>query len=259
MTAAAVSGVRPHGSDPSPLHAAALLRLLALALAPQRRASLAEVEALAGALAERPGATPELAELADAAAGSAEEIALAHQRLFAPDAVSPYEASIELDPFRQARQMADVSGFYGAFGAEAHGPAADRPDHAGTEVEFLAFLALRRLQADAAGESDEAARCAEIEASFLASHAGRWLPPFFRALEAAADDGFHRALGRLGAAVIEGEIARRGLEVEQVAAERGTRLSVEADEIECGATGLQTPFEAIASPHRRRRGQAPPV
>jgi TorA maturation chaperone TorD len=238
---------------------AARLRLLALALAPPGKESLAEVEALAGALAERPGAPQELAELAHAAAGPAEEIALAHERLFAPDAVSPYEASIELDPFRQARQMADVAGFYGAFGAQAHGPAADRPDHAGTELEFLAFLALRRLQAGDTGENEEAERCAEIEASFLASHAGRWLPPFFRALEVAAEDVFHRTVGRLGAVVIEDEIVRRGLDVEQVAAVRGARLSVEEDEIECGAADLQTPFEAIASPHGRRRGRAPRV
>ncbi len=236
------------------LAAAARLRLLALALAPPGKESLAEVEALAGALAERPGAPPDLAELADAAGSlPLEEVAVAHERLFAPDAVSPYEASIELDPFRQARQMADVAGFYGAFGAQAHGPAADRPDHAGTEVEFLAFLALRRLQAGDDGDGDEVERCAQIEASFLTSHAGRWLPPFFRALEAAAQDGYHRALGRLGAAVIEEEVSRRALDVEQVEAVRGARLSVEADEIECGTAGLQAPFEAIASPHRRRR------
>lgn len=240
--------------DAPGLAEAARLRLLALALAPPWKERLAEVEALAGALADQPGAPPELSELADAAGSlSLEEVAVARERLFAPDAVSPYESSIELDPFRQARQMADVAGFYGAFGAQAHGPAADRPDHAGTEIEFLAFLALRRLQAGDAGDGDEVARCAEIEASFLSSHAGRWLPPFFRALEASAEDGYHRALGRLGAAVIDGELARRELDVEQVAAVRGPRLSVEADEIECGAAGLQAPFEAIASPHRRRQ------
>jgi TorA maturation chaperone TorD len=240
--------------DAPGLAEAARLRLLALALAPPGKESLAEVEALAGTLADQPGAPPELSELAGAAGSlPLEEVAVARERLFAPDAVSPYEASIELDPFRQARQMADVAGFYGAFGAQAHGPAADRPDHAGTEVEFLAFLALRRLQAGDDGDDEKVERCAQIEDSFLSAHAGRWLPPFFRALEASAQDPYHRALGRLGAAAIEEEVARRGLDVEQVASVRGARLSVEADEFECGAAGLEAPFEAIATPHRRRR------
>ena len=40
-----------------------------------------------------------------------------------------------------------------------------------------------------------------MEETFLREHAGRWLPGFFRAVEKSAEDPFHEALGRVGAAL----------------------------------------------------------
>lgn len=232
MTADAAPAIR--------LDEVALLRLLSLALAPPTAATVAEVCLLAGALAERPGAPTELAELCDSlASASAEELDVAYERLFAGDPhLPPYESSYEADPFRQARQLADVAGFYRAFDATAHGPAAERPDHAGCELEFLAFIGLRRLEAETHGRHDEAARCEEIETAFLLDHAGRWLPAFFARLATEAGSPYYRTLGRLAGRVVADELARRGLEPEPVTPRRSPRLSVEADELECGAPGL---------------------
>jgi TorA maturation chaperone TorD len=236
------------------VESAALVRLLALALAPPTEATLAETAALAAALAELPEMPDGLRELAAAASGApAEAVAAAHERVFAPDPIaSPYEASTTVDPFAQARLQADVAGFYAAFGAAAHGAAAERPDHAGTELEFLAFLALKRLQSADEGHAEEAERCATVEAAFLGDHAGRWLVPFFRRLAARADDPFHRALGRLGTVVVGRELSLRGLDVVEVEAPRGTRHDVEGDELACGADGSTPSFvDELARPHRQ--------
>ncbi len=172
-----------------------LWQLLSLAVATPTRETLEEVDALAAALLERPDAPVQLESLRAAIAGSsATAVGAAQQRLFGGKVeVAPYEGSYEDDPFRQARQMSDVAGFYRAFGAEAHGPAHERPDHAGCELEFLAFLGARRLAAVEAGHDTEADLCLEIEETFLREHAGRWLPAFFRAVERHATDGFHAA------------------------------------------------------------------
>ncbi len=236
--------------------AVALLRLLSLGLAPPTPSTLDEIAALAGALAERPRTPTELGALHDAAVSTpVDELAAAHERLFDGDvAVPPYEGSYELDPFRQTRQMADVAGFYRAFGADADGPAVERADHAGTELEFLAYLGLRRIAAEEAGRHDEAERCAEIEASFLTDHAGRWLPVFFAALADRAPSAFHHLLGRIGTQVVATEVDARGLDVEQVPADRRPLTAVEADEIECGAAGQADPIALIephATPRRR--------
>lgn len=235
---------------PPAVDEAALLRLLSLALAPPAPETVDEVRLLAGALAERPEARPELEELEEALAGlDAEEVGIAHERVFAPSGLSPYEASTELDPFRQARLQADVAGFYGAFGADAHGSATERPDHAGTELEFLAFLALRRLDCD---DADESERLTRIDASFWLEHAGRWLPALFETLAAGAPDAYHQAVGRLGTVVVADALRVRGLEPEPAPRVRAARLAVEADELECGGAGLQSPIEQLAEPHRRR-------
>jgi TorA maturation chaperone TorD len=232
----------------------ALLRLLSLGLATPTPATTEEIAALAGALAGRPGAPTELGALCEAAASTPlDELVAAHERLFDGDVVvPPYEGSYELDPFRQTRQMADVAGFYRAFGAEADGPAVERVDHAGTELEFLAFLALRRIEATEAGREEEATHCAEIEAAFLTDHAGRWLPVFFAGLADRAPGTFHHLLGRVGVQVVDAEIAERSLEVERVPSDRRPLTAVEVDEIECGAAGQADPI-ALVEPHARRR------
>jgi TorA maturation chaperone TorD len=232
-----------------------LWQLLALSVSTPTRASLDEVDALAAALEERPGAPSALASLRAAIAGtSPDELGRAQQRLFGGKvAVAPYEGSYEDDPFRQARQMSDVAGFYRAFGAEARGPAHERPDHAGCELEFLAFLGARRVAAVEAGHDADADLCLEIEEAFLRDHAGRWLPSFFRALERKAPDSFHGALGRLGADGVESELARRGIEAEPLGP-RARRLSVEADELECAA-GTEPVTPLLPGSRRRRRAR----
>jgi nitrate reductase assembly molybdenum cofactor insertion protein NarJ len=132
----------------SPVGLAALWRLLSLGLTPPTAVTLGEVEALAAGLEEL-GGHPEIGDVLDALGSSTtDELAAQFFELFGGTVqVAPYEGSYELDPIRQGRQMADVSAFYRAFGAEPGGPAAERPDHVGCELEFLSFLELRRLVA----------------------------------------------------------------------------------------------------------------
>jgi TorA maturation chaperone TorD len=219
------------------LERALALRVLSLGLAPPSRGTLDEVDLLAASLVERCVLEDDLELLrASLLEESVDEVAAAHSRLFGGNvAVPPYEGSYESDPFRQARQLADVAGFYAAFGAGAAGPAAERADHAGAELEFLAFLALRRVDALAHGREDEAALCREIEASFLATHAGRWLPLFFRSVAAAADDQFHVALALLGERVVLDAVAWHGVTVEPAPTGRGRRTAVEGDDMACAA------------------------
>lgn len=232
----------------------ALRRLLSLLLQTHTTASVEEACALAGALADLPGSPAALAALADQlAVCDAETLAEAHERLFAGEvALPPYEGSYEIDPFRQGRQMADVAGFYNAFGATAHGTEAERPDHAGTELEFLAFLGLRRAEADERGDVDEADRCREVEDEFLRAHAGRWLPVFFARLGAEAAHPVHRALGPVGEATVAAELTGRGLVVEPVPSDRRPRTAVEEDDFTCAA-GDEPVAPLVPGRPRRRR------
>ena len=216
---------------------AALWRLLSLGFAPPTEEILAEVELLAEGIAEVGG--PAGVEDVLALAGETElpELSAQYSRLFRGTVrVSPYEGGYELDPIRQGRQMADVAAFYRAFGAEAHGPTADRPDFVACELEFLSFLELRYLAALEA-EEEGAELVDEIGVAFLSDHAGRWLPTFFVAVseEAAglASAPFYGALAEVGLRVVEDELVRRGVEPSPLP-RRLTRSSVEDDAFECG-------------------------
>ena len=216
------------------LERATLWRALSLGFAPPREETLTEVETLASALAD--DAWPELADvLAAAGSESVENLSTAYQRLFGGTVlVAPYEGSYELDPIRQGRQMADVAAFYRAFGADSHGPAAERPDHVGCELEFLAFLEIRRLAAREEEDESGAVLVDEITESFLRDHAGRWLPTFFADVGVAArSEPFYRSLAALGARVVEDELARRGIEPSPLP-RRHRSGAVEADVLDCG-------------------------
>jgi TorA maturation chaperone TorD len=212
---------------------AATWRLLALGFAPPTEETLGDVEALASGVHEI-DPSPETADLLAALEGAAvRDVAAQFHALFGGTVlVSPYEGGYELDPVRQGRQMADVSAFYRAFGAEPGGPAGERPDYVGCELEFLSYLELRRIEAIEAGEDTELLD--EIGDAFLRDHVGRWLPTFLTDVqEAAAGTGFHAALASLGSRTIENELERRAVEPRRLPQRRG-RLAVERDSIECG-------------------------
>lgn len=208
---------------------AARWRLLSLGFTPPTEEIVRELEVLAESLGE-------LEELVEALRETGSDaLAAQYQALFGGSVrISPYEGGYEVDPVRQGREMADVAAFYRAFGADAHGPAAERPDHAGCELEFLAYLELRRLAAVEAGDEDSASLVDDIATGFLRDHAGRWLPAFFSDVhDAAGEQPVHRLLAELGAQTIGVELERRDVECVP-SARRGLQESVERDSFDCG-------------------------
>ena len=220
---------------------AALWRLLSLGFTSPREETVAEIEVLADALVEA-GAPPDVEDVLDAVrSATADELSSQYAALFRGKVlVAPYEGSYEVDPVRQGRQMADVAAFYRAFGAEARGPTAERPDFAGCELEFLSFLELRGLAAQEADE-EGAELVEQIGDAFLADHAGRWLPTFFTEVEAEAmSSPFYRALAALGSRVVDEELTQRGIEPTPLPRRR-KRTAVERDSFECGAEAPAPP------------------
>ncbi|MCC6907104.1 MAG: molecular chaperone TorD family protein [Phycisphaerales bacterium] len=87
------------------------------------------------------------------------------------------------DPTYRASQMADVGGFYRAFGVQPGGDRPERPDHVATELEFVALLHEKMRIALAAGEAEHAQICREALDSFVRDHAGWWMPTFARCVQ----------------------------------------------------------------------------
>lgn len=70
-----------------------------------------------------------------------------------------------------SEEMADVAGFYRAFGMGFTG---DRPDHISMELEFMRLLAMKEAKSLMEGNTENEGICISAEKKFLYSHLGRW-------------------------------------------------------------------------------------
>ena len=129
-------------------------------------------------------------------AGYGELIMDEHMRFFTlKSSCSPYET----DYYRSflavfsAEDMADVAGFYRAFGMDFN---LERPDYIATELEFMHLAAMREAEALYRHESEKAALCRQIEKKFLEEHLGRWVSAFSEAL-ASTDSRFYRSVAAI--------------------------------------------------------------
>jgi TorA maturation chaperone TorD len=121
--------------------------------------------------------------------------------LVVPKECPPYEFEYypSQETFGRSQQMADVAGFYRAFGIEEAQSSPERPDYLALELEFMAFLLLKQRLALAANDHDpEVAEQAEVCESalrdFFRDHLAWWLPAFAAGLRRKAGVGYLRAL-----------------------------------------------------------------
>ena len=67
-------------------------------------------------------------------------------------------------PFSRQRELADISGFYRAFGVQIEG---ERPDHLAVECEFASLLCTKEAIAGASGREEERVTTRRARASIL--------------------------------------------------------------------------------------------
>ena len=136
-----------------------------------------------------------------------------YTRLFGPGRkppVPPYETLYTASyapTARHSQELADIQGFYHAFGLAVAENSADRPDHIALELEFLGVLCKKEAHA-IVEEMDEAAGIAlDARRAFLADHVGCWAIGFADRLEEHATLPLYQQL-----AVILRELIRAEME-----------------------------------------------
>jgi TorA maturation chaperone TorD len=135
----------------------------------------------------------------------------------------PYETEYHTnaEAFFQAQQMADVAGFYRAFGLMPAQSEPDRPDYLPLELEFMAFVLMKKRLAsvDLAGataDTDAASVCDEVQRAFFRDHLAWWVPAFASGLRRKSDDGIYGEVGRALAAWIPIERMRLDIPLPRV-------------------------------------------
>ena len=146
--------------------------------------------------------------------------------LLVSNACPPYETEFinSKYDFQRSNTLADISGFYSAFGLTTSVTLPERPDHIVQELEFMAFLI--GLERQAATDSSRATVCQqqlevcrEAQSRFLREHLSWWTPVFARLLSHEKPGGFYDAACGFLAALIPAERALLGVELSRQHAE----------------------------------------
>ncbi len=153
------------------------------------------------------------------------ELVREHHRLFGlllGKTAPPYETEFcrSTLTFYRSQQLADIAGFYRAFGLEPNRQQPERQDHISVELEFMARLIQKELFA--ASEADlyeKAGLCREAQAKFFEAHLAWWAPAFAELLRRGSVDGLYAAIADALACFVPVERALLGIRPAQDRAE----------------------------------------
>ncbi len=260
-------------SEWTPLHAArlAVCRLLALVASDPRSARwqrlgqeefIETARAAAAFLGQEPAAMPQqlapgertpadldLASLAEALDAPHDDLVEEYDRVFglvASKECPVYETDYCPQTFSvyRSQQMADVAGYYSAFGLQPSRDMPERPDHVAMEIEFLAWLLAKEhhaLRPDNDDATEQASVCRDAQKSFVQAHLAWWLPAFAHALqrktggaEGVVAVGYLSELARILAAWVPIERAVLGVEPP---IELAAPNPADENEVGCGSCG----------------------
>jgi TorA maturation chaperone TorD len=120
--------------------------------------------------------------------------------------------------FQRSNMLADVAGFYRAFGLETSSSNRDRQDHIALEFEFVAQVLYLQCQAIQAATQEAAAQaevCEQAVHRFLQEHVVWWAPAFAKLLAHQDPGRFYEAVAHFLAALIAAERALSRIEPPQ--------------------------------------------
>ena len=210
------------------------------------------------AAARAGGLTPEwrdagirLLSLGDAVIARRDDAGMEHTRLFGPGRkppVPPYETlytAAYAPTARHSQELADIQGFYRAFGVAVTPEAADRPDHMALELEFLSLLCQKEAHAVHAGMDEAASITRDARKAFLADHVGCWAGGFAARLEQHAAIPFYQELGRTLGGFVAWEMDRLGVKPAKMAHDPAPSGDGD-DRMECGACPMNGMAHSLA-------------
>lgn len=142
----------------------------------------------------------------------------AHRRCFGhtiSKECPPYEAEYgQAHIFQKSDTLADVAGFYRAFGLEPAADAHERLDHIGIELEFMEHLCRKEAYALTKRYSDHRLTVSSnAQRKFLAEHLGNWVFDFAARLKCKDGEGLYGRLAEVLDTFIAQELAAMGLPV----------------------------------------------
>lgn len=132
-----------------------------------------------------------------------------YQRITSPKINYLYECNYH-SRFSAFTEMADIAGFYRAFGIDFQG---ERPDHLTLELEFMRLLTMKEARALLDNEKGHADICISAQKEFLSSHTGRWANTLSGMI---AKEPFYGFMSRILSGWIEAECRYLSVETDEI-------------------------------------------
>lgn len=140
----------------------------------------------------------------------------------------PYESNYGSNPtFSLTRDLADVAGFYRAFGLKMSDTNKEMPDHVSAELEFMHILTIKEAYAAMKGWRDKRTISRDAQKKFLQDHLGRWAQAICTTLQKSAGVEFYRELAAITGLHIEREAGLLGIKPDRVDKKAGGEDSFE--------------------------------
>lgn len=132
----------------------------------------------------------------------------------------PYETEYGYENiFQKTQAMADIAGFYRAYGLEVAQANAERVDFIGTELEFLSYLAMSEEYGRLHDAQEQMDIAIDTQKKFLHDHLGRWIGIFTKILVGNTDNSFYRSIGNVAQEVVEADLAALDVKPETISLE----------------------------------------
>jgi TorA maturation chaperone TorD len=202
-------------AGPSAQNRSNIYSLLANAFAYPTQAQSSRAQELASAVLELADASPEIGALAGAwtrVDGSLERDYIATFTLSTSSDCPLFETAFTTaDSFAQSETMADIAGFYRAFGVVPS--TGTRPDELTAELEFMSFLCAKEAYAAERLGPPRVRQARKAQRLFLRDHLMLWAPELgLRVAASTAPSSPYWLAGRALAAWLAEERSRIGVE-----------------------------------------------
>lgn len=140
-----------------------------------------------------------------------DELRAAHRSAFGVTGSLCYETEYGLPhEFRQSQELADITGFYRAFGFKIGNKVRERPDHLAVELEFVHVLAAKEAFAVARNLNAHVEVCIDAQRKFLQDHLGQWIGLFAQSVSLNTN-GAYLTLSEFAATFVKADADRLGI------------------------------------------------
>ncbi|HHT9131360.1 MAG TPA: TorD/DmsD family molecular chaperone [Candidatus Tripitaka californicus] len=163
------------------------------------------------------------------------EVEGGYNRIFSMGLLCPHHETFYTSAhvFMKSQDLADIQGFYNAFGFRLAEEQKELADFIGTELEFMYVLCFKEYHAIKKGEKDKADLCREAQAKFVEGHIGTWTEAFSMTLTVSSHMDYFITLGRLLEKFVDFDCQYLGVAPKKVSApEEGWKR--ETEPLSCG-------------------------